>query len=272
MIADGYFQISVIDGALELLKYQQRYNIQERRDAITHLRVGPSHAANLDYDAALKFAEIVGWSAFEPATDRATEMRNTLLNLVRRVRPLWAQACPYGRERVRRIVNEDQAQCLRSAGLLDTDLNEEGVHWWDTVATFFRALQDERNLDVGRKGEQLTLSYEKARLDELDIELEPKWLAIEDNLYGFDILSYDKDLAGEIHDLKIEVKATTLNDLSFTVTRREWEIASEDALWHRFYIWRLEYQQLTILRVEDIAQHIPIDTGKGKWLQVRVII
>ena len=120
--------------------------------------------------------------------------------------------------------------------------------------------------DIGRVGERLTLQYEHTRTGR-----NPRWVAIDNNADGYDILS----VVGpeDLELLSIEVKTTTLGQRgSFFLTRNEWDRAIESAA-HVFHLWNLIAPQQPVLSVvsrEQMSGHVPNDSGDGTWEQVEI--
>lgn len=269
MKPDSYFSISVIDGALAIRRHMQMYPEVDPFRAVRQLQDGPVARSSYDFSRALSFAEIVGWETFVPQPDRRDELRLCLKNAAVRSRPLWARAAPYGRDKVKRILTEDQAQCLAFAGLLEAPPSRGVQEWWDRLAQAFRERKTLDALENGREGERLTLEHEAARLRGIGIlDKSPQWVAIEDNSAGYDVLSYDREGDGRIHNVMIEVKAAAREPVSFFISRNEWDVASQSAAGFLFHVWNLHTKELEVLGVADIEPHVPLDRGVGQWTHV----
>lgn len=182
-------------------------------------------------------------------------------------RPIWERLAPAGRNHVLQAVGVNGTQCLRAAGLLDT--STRATDWWDALATAHRGERDARLLAQGRKGERLSLDYEKARLQHEGILREPVWIAIDDNMVGYDILSFARHDGAEVNRL-IEVKTTQANPPRMLLSRNEWETAQRFGSTFQFHLWTLPAGNLTILSIEDVRPHIPADHGKGKWKTIEI--
>jgi hypothetical protein len=181
--------------------------------------------------------------------------------------PVWARMAPAGRNHALHALGVNGTQCLRAAGLLDT--SQRATDWWDTLATAHRGERDARLLAQGREGERLSLAYERARLQREGISREPVWVAIDDNMVGYDILSYALHEGAEISRL-IEVKTTQANPPRMILSRNEWKTAEQYGSAYEFHLWTLPACDLTILSVEDVRAHIPTDKGQGKWESVEI--
>lgn len=266
MRPDSFFRISVIDAGLHLGRHLRAYPELTVTDAIRQLRSGPAHHGTLDYETAMLIYNDNGASLFCPSYDRTSELRETLFKMALALKPFWATISPLGRQRVRVVLSVDQLQCLRYAGLIDSD-DETAWRWWDQLAAQFRITESQKLIEIGREGELLSLMYERTRLAAEGVTQMPQWVSVEDNLAGYDILSY------RVHDgilakLYIEVKATRSAGYSFVLTRREWEYASLSPSSYLFHFWLLPIQALWIASVSELESSIPTDNGCGEWDQV----
>lgn len=269
---DAYFRMSVIDGALAIRAHQRSYPDCTTEVAVRQLRSGPAGYASLDYTRAVHLGSEAGWDAIVIDGDRRAQLRATLLQLALRLRPFWARTAHLGRRRVLSIVGDDQLQCLETAGVLAEPADEAAVNWWDTLAAASRAAEDRRNLEIGREGERLTIAYESKRLGAAGIPQEPKWVALDDNGLGYDVLSFNRGEGKAFRSKYIEVKACSYSPLRFFLTRSEWEFAVAHRKEAAFQIWDLDTQKVTELQVKEMAEHIPDDRGSGKWQKISVVL
>lgn len=179
-------------------------------------------------------------------------------------RPIWANRMPMGRDETFAVIDDDTYYCFKEAGLARQPISDNIVKWWDTIASVFRAANENDLLAIGRKGERLTLEYELRRTSFV-----PKWMSVESNFMGYDILSRESR-EDETHRL-IEVKASSSNAPSFFISRNEWEIAQSSRGQYRIYLWRLGvHSELAILTVDEVAAHIAENSGQGSWTSVEV--
>lgn len=269
---DAYFRMSVIDGALAIRTHKRSYPDCTTEIAVRQLQNGPAGYASLDYTRAVQLGSEAGWDAIVIDGDRRAQLRASLLQLALRLRPFWARTAHFGRRRVLSIVGDDQLQCLETAGVLAEPADEEAVKWWDTLAAASRAAEERRNLEIGREGERLTIAYERKRLAANGIPEEPKWVALDDNSLGYDVLSFNRGEGKALRNKYIEVKACAYSPLRFFLTRGEWEFAAAHRKEAAFHIWDLDTQKVRELQVNEIAEHIPHDHGSGKWKNISIVI
>lgn len=186
-------------------------------------------------------------------------LREALIDMVSAMDPPWVQNARFGRRRVLQYAPPEIAQICQEAGLAEAS-TPDVVAFWDTLAAQARGLHDVRLNETGRTGERLTLRHEELRTG-----CTPKWVALDSNEDGYDILS---SLNMENRTpVCIEVKASQLGlNGSFFLTRHEWE-AAESFLHYHVHLWDLSdaIPRLAVLSLEGVAQHLPIDHGCGRW-------
>lgn len=188
------------------------------------------------------------------------KLRLALLDFVELASPPWVKMAIDGRKRVLSFAPAGVAQCLIEAELA-VGQSQEIVRFWDQLAAIARGLRGAELNEIGRKGERLTLAYEKERTGR-----EPKWRSIESNADGYDVLSVAA--ADDGRPMQIEVKASAAGlSGSMHLTRNEWE-ASELMPLHKFHLWDLSNAvcpKLAVIPRAELATHAPSDLGQGRW-------
>lgn len=196
-----------------------------------------------------------------------TRLRRALLDYVESERPAWLQATTYGRTRLLAFAGSQVYQVFVEARLAE-GTDDDVVEFWDELAARARGHLNDHLLAIGRKGEKLTLRHERQRTGN-----EPKWISIENNQDGYDVLSIVN--TGDRRQLSIEVKASNLGRVgSIHITRNEWQRAL-DADAHLFHIWDLSNAtspELAVANREALQDHVPFDRGDGKWESIVVPI
>lgn len=196
--------------------------------------------------------------------DMLYALRIQLKHLIEIVKPSWSYLIHKGRKESFQYFPSDVKQCFKEAELINS-YNKDVIKWWDILALAVRGKQQDTQLEIGRTGEELSLEYERNRVDK-----EPVWQSIESNLSGFDILSVVS--LGDTKPLRIEVKASTKvsNSFSFYLTKNEW-IVAETSSNYLFHLWILgKTPELFILDKTDIANHVPTNQGSGLWEKVKI--
>jgi ABC-type molybdenum transport system ATPase subunit/photorepair protein PhrA len=122
-----------------------------------------------------------------------------------------------------------------------------------------------------REAERLSLTHEKATLLAEGISENPKWVGLDDNFAGYDVLSYERGEHGLINKL-IEVKSTTASPLRFYISRNEWDTAKRAGRAYLFHIWDMsKVPPIMYMRtVAQIEPHVPSDNEDGKWSNMEV--
>lgn len=194
--------------------------------------------------------------------------RDILRNYILVCKPIWARKIPFGRNVAFQIMSDEEQICFRKAGLMTNPVSLEEVNWWDGLAKLIRQEIEHQNDDTGRKGEELTIRFEKERT-----KADPVWESVNSNFAGYDILSQVSD--SDTHQVLIEVKASTqnINDASFYISHNEWGFASAGYNQKRyyFYLWCLcKAPELAIVSYAEMMKHIPQDNGLGEWSDVNV--
>jgi hypothetical protein len=197
-----------------------------------------------------------------PRTDE--RLRAALLDLVEATDPPWVQGARFGRRHVLDYSPPEIAQICREAGLA-TGSSAEVVAFWDMLAARARGLHAVRLNETGREGERLTLRFEEQRTGRA-----PRWIALESNLDGYDVLSCVA--SDNTSALCIEVKASRIaNGAELYLTRHEWETALTLER-YVLHLWDLSAKEprLAVIDLSAVGAHIPSDCGGGKWDCVQV--
>ncbi|WP_047534289.1 DUF3883 domain-containing protein [Methylotenera sp. N17] len=192
------------------------------------------------------------------------KVRRALLDYIDIVRPPWIQNATYGRARVIAFANSGISQIFIEAGLAyGTD--PKVVEFWDELALKARGQKNMRLNNIGRIGERLTLEYERART-----KREPKWISIDSNADGYDILSIANQ--SDISRLPIEVKTSSIGLTgSFHLSSNEWECALSNDF-HLFHLWDISGKKprLAIISKDEVLGQVPINQGTGEWQSVEI--
>jgi hypothetical protein len=221
-------------------------------------------AEGFDFDAAAALDEFVAHGA--PCEQPQDFYRCCAFEVLARADMRWVKAITLGRQRFMALLDRDEVQCIRAAHLDAVPPPDFVIDWWDEITGYIRSISDAQKQERGRDAERLTMEYETNRLRQLGLQVEPKWVAIEDNTAGYDVLSYDPGPDGHTTQV-IEVKSSVASPLRFFVSRNEWEKAQEFGDAYRFHIWDLnaEPPRLHIRHMAAVMPHIPTDQEKGRW-------
>jgi len=236
-------------------------------EALAHIRQGDAQLNAFDYRSAFSVAEEFGWSVFSAHPDTASAFRTTLERLLPLLRPLWLRMLPSGRAKVMEMVNADVEQTLEIAQLLGFD--PETVAWWDRLAGVARALEDEERLRIGRDAEQQAYTRECQAVAGTGLQV--RWVAIEDNGAGYDIVSWRPADPTQMsyREHYIEVKGSTLAGWVY-ITANEWRVATRRQDQWELQVWLIDEADPICLKVVDLERHMPHNQGDGRWVDVRI--
>lgn len=191
-------------------------------------------------------------------------LRQAIVDLIELEEPSWLQNAVFGRRKVLDFVSSGMAQVFLEAGLVD-GVEDDVVAFWDSLAAQARGQKDTRLLEIGRRGERLTVAYEERRTGR-----KPRWVAIDNNADGYDVLSIAA--RDDVRTMTIEVKATQVGTNAILhLTRNEWETAIDSRL-HLFHLWDISGNppRLAVLSTADIHTHVCADNGDGEWESVAI--
>ena len=187
-----------------------------------------------------------------------------LLDFIDIIRPPWIQNATFGRARVIQFAGGDIAQVFIEAGLA-TGVSDKAIEFWDELAARARGQRSAKLNRIGREGERLTIAYEELRTGET-----PKWVSIDNNADGYDVLSVVD--APDSPLLSIEVKTSRLGaNGSFFLTANEWDRAISVSN-HVFHFWDISapIPLLAVIEPKDIEPHTPANRGTGEWKSVEI--
>lgn len=269
------FSPGVIQSCFELLRIASRNSL-----SFTELLASFSYIGSLPTAKVMSTAQGMRWlyannegiatitssgfrllnlSSYQPM------LRQALLDYVKIERPPWMQNATYGRSRVIHFAGTEIAQVFVEAGLA-YGIDDDVVSFWDSIAALARGQQNSRLSEIGREGEKLTIAHEEMRTGRI-----PKWVAIDNNEDGYDILSIVE--LDDARPLSIEVKASTMGLAgSLHLTRNEWE-RSLDVENHIFHLWAITSKgknALAVVRPDEMQNHIPTNSGSGSWQLVEI--
>ena len=233
-------------------------------------------------EEVLKLAQVGKWIIFTPdgkaeitkegleileAISTTEALRIQLKHLIWELQPPWAHLLIKGRFEASKGFSPEIQQCFTEAELFE-NFDDKTVDWWDSLAATVRSKKQFENLQTGRNGERLSLSYEKTRTG-----FEAIWQCIESNHSGFDVLSQVSKT--DQQKLLIEVKASEnpIKQATFVISRHEWNTAVNSPNTYIFHIWCLNEPKKPVLYEVpkgEIEKHIPKDIGVGNWENVRI--
>ncbi len=262
------FSMSAFLAFLEIRSFLADHPSLPETDAISSLNRVRASSTGLDLRGGLALLHTLDSSMDWQLTQK--HLRLFVFEWVKLIQPPWLRLVPYGREKLRVALGDDQVQCLRQAGLFEDVPDKAALAWWDHLANLVRGATEAERMKRARHAERLSLEFELSRLNRLGISRNPRWVALEDNSLGYDILSYDLDAGGLVVTRLIEVKSRLSDEI--LITRNEWENAVGAGQRSVIHVWHLPEERLREFRVHDMAPHIPVDQGGGTWADVRITL
>lgn len=262
------FSLPAFEGARTVRSHLAQQPDISVTEAISIVQAVEIDALSFDLEASAALLEII------PATlsnEGVSFYRGCIRQVLLAFQPSWARMMFQGRTRFYATLERDEQSLFRQAGILDDPPSDDFVEWWDTLTGEFRLIVDIGKLLQGRKAERLTLAVEEQRLAKEGISEKLRWVGLDDNTKGYDVLSFEWSDGSVVNKL-IEVKSTIASPLRYRVTRNEWEQANRSRTTYVFHIWDMAQNPpiLHVRTVEQVRPHIPVDQEKGKWKDVEI--
>ena len=180
--------------------------------------------------------------------------------------PPWASKIRHGRKETIPAMPGDVRQCFQECGLLDPwDKDILIEEWWGAASIIARTRRGEKLSKTGRTAERWSCDYESSRTG-----VAPERTYLDTNFAGYDVLSQLSDV--DATPLPIEVKGSERRpkEADFVMTRNEFK-AARDSQKYQLHLWYVgQPKQLFVVSFDEVAKHLPIDRGEGKWENVRV--
>lgn len=193
-------------------------------------------------------------------------LRCAIIHYVQIERPDWLQLSIDGRSRCMKFGPTGVVQTISEAYLAE-GYEPDVVAFWDMLASIARGQRTTALNAIGRRGERLSLEFEKQRTGH-----EPQWRSIESNLDGYDVLSVVS--AANHAPMQIEVKTSTVGVRGTAhLTRNEWD-QTELMPNHTMHLWDLRDEgrpRLAIVSRAEVAAHVPGDGKLGRWMECEVL-
>lgn len=250
--------------------------VHENPLAFERLRHELPRDSRFDNEAMLKLSQDLGWIRVDDlgnavlgaaggrllALDAAgpARLRRALLDYVEALRPPWTKLALDGRTRTLQFAPAGLVQTMSDA-YLAAGHDDEVVEFWDRLAAIARGQADIRLSEIGRRGERLTIEFERGRTG-----VDPSWRSIESNTDGYDVLSIVSSEDPALQQIEVKTSTSGLSG-SLHITRNEWDMM-ENMKHHVFHLWNIRRDddlQLAIIPRACMAAHVPADKGSGIW-------
>lgn len=201
-------------------------------------------------------------------------LREIICKFFKKNKPSSLFALPYGPTHFFQRLSEDFNQILDYANLTsitDNNPNDEIIEWWDDLIDFARSLTDKKKIESGRSGERKSLEYEKNKLKNLKIDLNPSWDGFWDNKLGYDVKSFDNNKK----NIFIEAKSSKDKRGIFFLTKNEWRCASSEKKNYYVHLWILANPKPIIIGYEELRSRVlkfqEISSEGEQWESIKII-
>lgn len=257
------FTMSALEGVISLRVHLLANPGMVVAEAVTIVSAGGLDGQGLDLEAS---EALLGLIPADMPNEGPAFYRGCIRHVLLAYQPVWARVMLKGRSRFYEALERDEQSVFRQTGILEEPPEHDFVEWWDILTKELRLIDDLEKMARAREAERLSLAHEAERLQKEGIEETPKWIGLDDNTKGYDVLSYERD-GNQIVNKLIEVKSTIASPLRFRLTRNEWEQADKSGTAYVFHIWDMQKNPpaLFVRTVEEVRPHIPSDNEKGKW-------
>ena len=263
------FSPGLVQSCFELLDL-----IERRSLSFPEIRASFRHIGVMNIDIVLEVTQELNWIRADGEgravltssgtrimllTTIEARIRQAILDYVDIKEPFWLQNAAFGRKKLLAFTGSTIGQVFLEAGLIN-GVSNDIVEFWDILAARARGQKDNHLLEIGRNGERLSLAYERERTNK-----EPKWISIETNTDGYDVLSVIAE--EDLRPLTIEVKSTRIGvGGEIYLTRNEWDQAIIKEA-HLFHLWDISkiIPRLACVTPKQMEEHIPINHGFGEW-------
>lgn len=167
------------------------------------------------------------------ATHRLRVQIRTLIDIIN---PPWVIGFIHGRSAFKLYAPPDVLQCFNEAELFES-LDPKIINWWDQITARYKNDEDCINTKYERLGEKLSFEYELYRTG-----TPPNWVAIEFAGTGYDFVSqYSATITSRIL-IKVKTSRKQWNCAKFCLSKKEWEILSNNKT-SILHLWCLSENQ-----------------------------
>lgn len=262
------FKMSALEGVISLRVHLLANPGMLVSEAVTIISAGGLDGQGLDLEAS---EALIGLIPPEMPNEGPAFYRGCIRHVLLAYQPIWARVMLKGRSRFYEALERDEQSVFRQTGILDEPPENDFVEWWDVLTKELRLIDDLEKMARAREAERLSIAHEAERLEKEGIKETPKWIGLDDNTKGYDVLSYERD-GNQIINKLIEVKSTIASPLRFRLTRNEWDQAEKFGAAYLFHVWDMlkKPPALFVRTVEQVRPHIPSDNEKGRWKDAEI--
>lgn len=196
--------------------------------------------------------------------------KQIIVKYIKIINPPWIKRISWGiKFEVFKNIEDNHTnlyRCLTDCNLISD--SPKTIIWWYKN---FSYNNDYNKAIIGFKGERLSCIYEHKILgiDKNKID----HVALKKSDVGYDIMSVISN--NNETPKPIEVKSTIrTNDAFIYITKNEWKKTVIKN--YIFHLWLINENKgvadLFFIRPEELKKHIPVDSGKGNWINSKIPI
>jgi len=229
-----------------------------------------------DYKNAESLILNYGETLFRNSGNFENLRKDILYTMIKVLNPPWKNILRQGRSLFFDYVNElhDGGNIIQVFSYAElSDETEESVKWWKLISNLSDLEEFNNREKLGLEGEILTIKYEKKVLKELGIAKSPSHIAAVDNSAGYDISSWRNTEEGEVYEVYIESKMSSLKPPRFYLTRNEYETSLIKSDKYCVYMWNTDQipgDEPQKFFTQWLQKNTPIDNGDGEWTEVLI--
>ena len=233
-----------------------------------------------DYPNGKKMINFIGAEKFielnkSEDKNRKRILREILMKILKKQKGPELFSLPMGINHFLEKFDDNFKQVLENCDLLtkfkNTEKSKEIRDWWREMATFARSVTDQNKIESGDQGEEKTFEFEVNKLKKLSIKKEPNWDSLYDELLGYDIQSWDKD----INKIFIDSKASSNINGEFWFSKGEWLTAKREKNKYFVYLWIKDDLKPRIINFLELKKYINdydiINEKNAFWPKLRII-
>ena len=207
--------------------------------------------------------------------NRKRILREILMKILKKQKGPELFSLPMGINHFLEKFDDNFKQVLENCDLLtkfkNTEKSKEIRDWWREMANFARSVTDQNKIESGDQGEEKTFEFEVNKLKKLSIKKEPNWDSLYDEMLGYDIQSWDKDM----NKIFIDSKASSKINGEFWFSKGEWLTAKKEKNNYFIYLWIKENVNPRIIDYLELKKYVnDYDIIKEKnafWPKLRII-
>lgn len=178
--------------------------------------------------------------------------------------PRFIKKSYLGREYFINAAGEDILSCIEQTDLLNND--DESISWWTELFSKARMIDQDIKVDIGIKGEELSINYEKDRVGMI-----PDLVSIDDSTAGYDLLSWEFSSLNSRLMIEVKTSKKNIDSAEAFITKNEYIKANENDN-YVFHFWLIEENstKLAVLKNDLVLSEAPTEDNHGVWTDYKI--